>query len=208
MSWLASLAVAAITASVIGGTLAFAGDGDRPGTTGETAALGRETVAHAAPQLPQIVAAFRRTPTPDDQLPGGDGSEALDQIGGAPGENPTLARRLQPRGAPAAYVWPMSNGVCYSWGGSGACAQTADLVREGVLLAYGYTSRTAQPQWDLFGLVRDGIGSVEITLQDGSELTAQVQDNAIRTILVSAPVEARWTKPDGTPGGLKFPRRY
>jgi hypothetical protein len=205
-----SLVAAAITALAVGTTFAIASGGDSaqdPSASGDAGA-DQLAVEGVAPGLPSLVSAFRRTQLVSDKIPGGDASLALEQTGDAqPGENPNLARRLQPGGGGEAFVWPMSNGVCYQWSAAIACNPTATLEKEGASVGVLYT-RGNPSELDVFILVRDGIGEVDIALQDGKRFARVVQDNAVRVTVTEQPTEVRFTQPDGTEGVVAVPKFF
>jgi hypothetical protein len=190
---LTAAALAGLGALVVGGTLAVA-SGDDAATPGTN----RAAVETVAPGLPTVVGAFRRDQRPDDRIPG-DPVGALEAQGDLqPRESPDMARRLQLAGRQSAYAWPSSHGVCYSSPGPSGCFPTALLAQRGALLGTTYSGQS--PVVRVFGLVRDGIGRVELTLENGGEVVLPVQDNAVYAEVQSDPAAARWRNPDGSSG--------
>jgi hypothetical protein len=209
MRRLTSAATAAVTALVVGVTLAVA-SGDEAAPTASGSAAGsaddaeRAAVEAIAPDLPELLGAFRRAQQAGDRIPGERPSEALRQVGDAqPGEMPTLARRLGST-ASDTYAWPMSEGVCYSAGWGGGCGRTSELQRLGLTPGISY-SRGEPPRWVISGLARDGVEEVHVQLQDGSASTATVRGNTFRMAVRVEPREISWELSGGARKTISIP---
>ena len=80
--------------------------------------LGLDIPAGRAPELRDLIAAFRREPTPRDD--NGFTKADLDEIPDRqPGEDPTRSRRVDLPSGPV-YLWPMTDGVCSSFAAASA----------------------------------------------------------------------------------------
>lgn len=196
-----SLIAALLAALAVGGALAVARGGDsEPGDSSGDGAPS-DGAAALAPELPKLVAAFRREQTPTDHL-AGDPVRALDNLGDArPGESPQFARRLE-TGRGAVYAWPETDGVCYAWSASIGCTPTLVLADKGVLVGLRVTrdDPSSSPQVSLGGLARDGVQQIELVLDGGRSEAIAVENNAFLAEPSSVPKEVRWENPDGTPG--------
>jgi hypothetical protein len=191
------LAIAAplVIATSLFVTIAWAQDQDDPGDA--------EAVRTIAPQLPGLVAAFRRDQSDSDRQvvdASPDGMEAGDL---RPGEAPGHARRLGLGTGVALYAWPARGEVCVSTGSSGGCVSTELLARRGVLVGtrfVGPSAGTPAPIRHAFVLARDGVDEVEIRTEDGHSLVADTHKNGAVVELSAEFVSARWLNVDGTQG--------
>jgi hypothetical protein len=179
------------------------GCGNRPRsddlTEGDSAA-----VKAVAPELPELLGAFRKPKTAADEMPG-DEQETLAQLGpnARPGESPQLSRRLELANGEYAYVWPQADGFCKAWDTSTGCASTRLLADRGVLVAF--SARRDSPTDEtfdvsVFALARDGIDEVQLVLTDGRTLTRKIQENGALIRLTELPAGAHWRNPDGSSG--------
>lgn len=166
--------------------------GSTAGEATTTGAAERADIEAVAPEIPELIAGFRRAQTATDRLPANGNLPADLQ----PGENPLLARRLGGTGGPATYAWPMKDGVCKVANRGGGCAPTSLLAERGVLLGTSFSSDERAVYVD--ALAVDGVREVVLTLEDGREITAAIENNAFNIVLPADPVRASWVKPDGS----------
>lgn len=198
-----SLAIASLVALVVGASVALAADdgsSQRPPSTGSAHAA----VDGIAPGLPELIGAFDREPNESDRIPGAAPNEALQQAGdGQPGETPDMARSL---GAPGwdAYAWPMNQGVCYSIGLRGGCAELAVLDR-GVIPGVSYR-RTPNPMWTISGLANDAVSEIRIRLESGRHVDATIIQNVFIATTETAPASIEWSNASGDKQSLPIPR--
>lgn len=147
-------------------------------------------------ELGVLLEAFRGSRTADDNMPG-DYGRALEKLGDAqPGENPDAARRVVlPSGA--VYLWPMKDGVCGSWGN---CVPTESLLQSGVSLTFEFGQVPGEGlvrDVVASGIVRDGIDSVRLLFEDGSDVRVAVRENVFRQPLSTLPTRAEWVDESG-----------
>lgn len=199
------LAVAA-TVVAAGGGLAVADGRNSDRDMPSSARSGPPRVGGLAPQLPDLIAAFRREQTAGDRLPGNP-VKALAELGDArPGESPHLARRLETANGPI-YAWPEAGGVCYAWSGSAGCTPTQVLADQGVVVGLrvigGVSGRPREVT--VAGLAQDGIDSVTLLFQNGRADNVAVNENGFLAAPSTIPTEVRWSGPGGTPGSRVLP---
>lgn len=186
--------VFASVAVIIGATLALTRDARSASTTDPAA------VARVAADLPRLVGAFDRVQGAEDRLPG-DPVADLEALGDAqPGESPLMARRLNVAGGSDVYLWPKSDGACFSSPGPAGCFHTKRLAEQGAILATSFSSESTAVQ--VLGVVASGVREVRFRLDDGSRKVATVQDQGFFVVLPSDPISAHWVKPDGGIGAL------
>lgn len=202
-----SLAGALLTILTVGVALALAqGRESEPSRAVDDRAGVPDGAAALAPQLPELVSAFRRHQTLADRLPGNP-AQALDDLGDArPGESPQFARRL-PTAHGDLYAWPASDAVCYAWPGSTGCTPTTAFAQHGVLvgLRVARADSDAGPEVSVAGLARDGIERVELVFEGGHSESVAIAHNAFLSRPSAIPAEVRWTNPDGTRGARSLP---
>jgi hypothetical protein len=190
-----AIAVALLTATSL--FVAIAWGQDRGGTNDT------EAVRAIAPELPGLIAAFRRDQSASERQVGalsGEGMEAGDL---RPGEAPAYARRLGSGTDPALYAWPARGEVCVSIGSSGGCVSTELLTSRGVLIGTVFVGRSAgtqSPVHQAFVLARDGVDEVELVTEAGRRVVADTHDNGAVVDLPADLVSARWLNVDGTGG--------
>jgi hypothetical protein len=209
MRKLPSVLAIGASALAIGVTVAFA-QGGSPAPADHLRGRGAaaDGARALAPDLPQLLSAFRREQTAADRLPGNP-VEALAALGDArPGESPQFSRRLQTGDGPV-YVWPETGGICYAWRGSGGCTPTSVLADNGVVVGLRVTQESpgAPPEVSLAGLARDGIGHVEAVFDGGTTQAIKIENNAFQVNPSSIPLEVRWTNRDGSRGVRELPSR-
>jgi hypothetical protein len=119
-----------------------------------------------------------------------------------PGEDPSLSRRLTLSPDVDAFVWPLTNGLCYSTAAGAGCVPTRLLRRNGVVVATSFTSDS--PIVQVFGLAAPGIERVEFRLNGtGETVAAEVAAGAFYIELMNDPRSASWTNPDESTGTQK-----
>ncbi len=163
---------------------------------------GSDPVGRIAPELPQLIAAFRREQDSSDRLPG-DPDAAIETGDRQPGESPALARRLGAANGRAIYVWPATDSVCLSHAWSGGCIPTDILARQGAVVGTRFLAEdpsTGAPVRQAFVLARDGVNEVEIVTANGAPVTADTRGNAAVVDLPADAVTAVWENADGTRG--------
>jgi hypothetical protein len=145
-------------------------------------------------ELRGTLAIFEGGRTATDDVPG-DPAADLQRLGSAqPGENPSASRRaaLSLRGSPA-YLWPMTGGVCSSWGN---CVPVSYIRSHGIALSteVAVAPDGSYTEVQLAGIVRDGIGEVRFLLADGDEVSVPVRDNVFWVDMTerARPTEMRW----------------
>jgi hypothetical protein len=207
MSKTPMLLAVVVTAVAVGGGLAVADGGTSDRDVRRSAIGASPGVAALAPQLPELIAAFRRDQDAADRLPGNP-VRALEQLGDArPGESPQLARRLE-TGNGRIYAWPEAGGVCYAWSGSAGCTPTYVLADQGVVVGLRVINGGPDRPEEVIvaGLARDGIQSVTLLFENGGPENVAVKDNGFIAYPSTIPMEVRWTDPGGTPGSRLLPR--
>jgi hypothetical protein len=147
-------------------------------------------------QTQETLGVFRQARTSADDQPG-DPAADLRAVGDAqPGEDPTQSRRVDlPTGT--VYVWPMTGGVCASFGN---CIPVSYLRKEGVALTTQSHVRDAGA-YDyvrVFGIARDGVSEVRFVLDSGKEVAIPVRSNVFSADFGSDwPHEMRWDDDTG-----------
>lgn len=195
---LAALAVAVAVLAVVVVVAVAGGGGERdasraaaPSSSATPGAADRS----ADRELGRLVTPFRRKQASDDRLPPSFSTSLERRHDDQPGEAPSRSRRVRIPGGPA-FVWPMSDGVCYaSTGPLLGCFPTAVIRARGI--AFGTSFSSGKREVQLFGIVRAGVSSVRLTLRGGRHIRLRVYDSAVRARLLSDPVKARWRTPDG-----------
>lgn len=153
----------------------------------------------ASAELKRLMAVFRRPQRAEDRLPARVVREFPASGDLQPGENLRGARRIDLGAGGAAFVWPKADGVCYGTRGPSGCFPTSLLERLGAVLASRsrYTLAGRPEQLSVFAVVADGVRTVRFTLDDRSDVTVRVRDNALWADFHRRPVEARWKDRDG-----------
>lgn len=173
---------------------------DRPEEPGRAPAgpLGLDIPRHRPPELRDLFAVFRREATPRDDS--GWTKEEVDDIPDRqPGEDPTRSRRVGPPDDPA-YLWPMRDGVCSSFGN---CLQTDVLVElGGVSLGTSFSSfADGRPdKAGVHGIAVDGIEEIRLTRPGADDVVVPVDGNTFKldvTDIRPLPTGARWTDAGG-----------
>jgi hypothetical protein len=149
------------------------------------------------PALQSSVGLMRRAPTAADVVPASV-PVAFSQSSGA---NLTLARRVAGEGGAEAWIIPGSGSTCilarvaqYRIGGAVCTSTTA--ARAGELNVQSAGSQ--QPGAELLaGLVPDGVGSVSMTLADGTTTTEAVHENVYLALVRGAVVAISASGPQG-----------
>jgi hypothetical protein len=161
---------------------------------------GGAEAAGVDPETRATLGVFRSARTQADQLPDDlrTALQAADET--QTGENPSLSRRVQHAGG-VAYVWPMAGGVCHSSPAGGGCVPTRSIrdrgVDIGVQSVLDLRART-YAEVRLFGIARDGVASVRVTLHNGEERTAIVRANTFLILdLRDRPAAVSWTDETG-----------
>ena len=124
----AGAAAAALVAALFAVTIGEPGDSPerRPDSRPAAGPLGLDIPDGRTPELRDLIAAFRREATPRDDH--GFTKADLDEIPDRqPGEDPTKSRRVDLPSGPV-YLWPMTDGVCSSFGG---CIGIESLLERG-----------------------------------------------------------------------------
>lgn len=151
----------------------------------------------ADPEIAATLGVFRGERTAQDDM-SGNPLETLRQTGDAqPGEDPSQARRIEVAGANRpAFLWPMTDGVCYSGPkGGGGCVPIATLRQSGVEVAVSSAIRRDDLTYmyaRVFGIVRDGVEAVTLSFADGSERAVDVRDNVFFADLAEVPEKVSW----------------
>jgi hypothetical protein len=206
-------AAAALAAILVAGVLFVAlgdpGDSGRPTAAPANGSLGLDIAAGTKPELRDVMAVFRREPTPRDDY--GLTKEQLDETGDRqPGEDPTRSRRIDLPSGPV-YLWPMRDGVCASWGN---CLSVEALIQVGgvaIATAFSGTPGDRIDAREVSGMVVDGIKEVRLTRPGADDIVVPVKDGAFRLDLTNAgpaPTAARWRDAAGEEHVFKplFPR--
>jgi hypothetical protein len=123
--------------------------------------VGLDIPAGRKPQLADVIAAFRRPQTPRDDH--GFTKADLDDVPDRqPGEDPTRSRRVGLPSGPV-YLWPMTDGVCSSFGGCIGIDSLLDVG--GVALGTSFSSGTeGRPAHrEVNGVVVDGISEIRLS---------------------------------------------
>jgi len=164
----------------------------------EDASVGRD--------LARLVSVFARPRTVRDAVPHGVGARVGAGGDRQRGEAVSLSRRLALGATGVAYVWPMRGGLCYASPGPWGCFPLRLVQQAGVVVSS--TSNSKSPTVRLFGIARDGVRAVRITLEDGRRLRVRVRDNAFLAD-VSHPARVSWRGPDGSINDqvVRVPRR-
>ena len=178
-------------AALAGGAVATAGDEAHP----QAASTDRAAVAAVAPEAPGLIAAFRRDQRSADRLPGNPHGSLVGAGEAQPAEQPGMARRLAFANGRSVHIWPKAHGVCYGADGGGGCFDTAFLRERGIAVGTSYSSDTDVVR--VYGIARDGIGSVAFTLGDGRNVEVPVRDNGF-VADVPRPKALTWQNVDGT----------
>jgi hypothetical protein len=160
--------------------------------------LGLDIPPGKPPQLSDVLAVFRRDPTPRDDY--GVSIPDLEATGDRqPGEDPTRSRRVDLPSGPV-YLWPMRDGVCASWGN---CLKIDTLIDVGgVAMGTSYAGpRGGRPALrEVSGIVVDGIKEVRLTRPGADEIVIPVKDNAFHvdvSKIEPPPSRARWQDASG-----------
>jgi hypothetical protein len=191
-------AVTGIAAALLAGLLTLLLD--RPDEPGRAPAglLGLDIPRDRPPELRDLFAVFRREATPRDDS--GWTKEELDDIPDRqPREDPTRSRRVGPPDDPA-YLWPMRDGVCSSFGN---CLKTDVLVDlGGVSLGTSFSSFPGgrQDKAGVHGIAVDGIEEIRLTRPGEDDIVVPVERNTFRldvSEIRPLPKGARWTDAGG-----------
>ena len=145
--------VVALTSGALTTTLLAATGGDDPNVV--TADAASAPVRAVPPELAGLMHVFDRAQVSSDVIPGDPAAtlERLDDL--QPGENPLLARRVRLATDLDGFVWPMSNGVCYSSPGPSGCYPTHLLRKSGVLVGVEFSGDSQRVR--VFGIASDGV---------------------------------------------------
>jgi hypothetical protein len=152
----------------------------------------RSAVETVAPGLNELIGVFQESQEAMDRLPLRGALPADLQ----PGENPLLARRIGGATGPAAYAWPMRDGVCKTARFGGGCSPISLLAKEGVLIGLSVSGSEKAVYVDALAI--DGIDRVSFTLESGTKVDAELTKNAFEVRLPEAPRRAEWHLPDGS----------
>jgi hypothetical protein len=194
--------VVALTSGAMTATLLAATAGNDPNVVTPDAASA--PMRAVPPELAGLMHVFDRNQVSSDVIPG-DPVVTLDRLGDRqPGENPLLARRVRLPTDLHGFVWPMSNGVCYSSPGPSGCYPIDLLRKSGVLVGIEFSGDSRIVR--VFGIAIDGVETVTLALADRTQLTATVTDGAFYVDATDDPIQARWTMPDGTRAEATLPR--
>lgn len=195
-SWLAATVVAI---AVSGAALSMAMANDESTTRTPPSS---DPVARLAPELPRLIAAFRREQRSSDQLPG-DPAGAIETGDRQPGESPGLARTVGVADGSAIHLWPASGSVCLSHAWSGGCVRTHILAQQGAIVGTRFLATSpasGAPVYQAVVLARDGVNEVEVLTANGARVIASTGDNAAVVDLPAEAVAAEWENIDGTRG--------
>ena len=181
-------AAVALMAALFALTLGQPGDSsDRGGDEQRTGGpLGLELPAGHKPELRDLIAAFRREQTPrdDNGFTRGDLDEIPDR---QPGEDPTKSRRVDLPSGPV-YLWPMTDGVCSSFGGCIGLDTLIDVGGVAVGTSYNAALDGRPEKREINGVVVDGIEEVRLIRPGADEIVVPVKENVFR-------LDATRTKP-------------
>jgi hypothetical protein len=151
------------------------------------------------PEVRAALGVFRDARTTGDDLPGGaDALERADDL--QAGEDIGLSRRVRYE-AGDAFVWPMDGGVCHASPAGSGCVPIDQIERRGVSLGVQTRLDLRTRRYDevrAFGIARDGIQAVRLTLHDGRVVVTPVRDNTfLLPELGDRPAEVSWSDADG-----------
>ena len=140
--------------------------------------LGLELPAGHKPELRDLIAAFRREPTPRDDH--GFRKADLDELPDRqPGEDPTKSRRVDLPSGPV-YLWPMTDGVCSSFGGCIGVDSLIDVGGVAVGTSYNAAFDGRPEKKEINGVVVDGIEEVRLIRPGADEIVVPVKENVFR----------------------------
>jgi hypothetical protein len=182
------LVVVVMTGVIAGGTSLGLVSGD----SAEAGAIDEETRA--------VMGVFRDPRTTADEMPGNPEATLRSAGDMQAGEDVGLSRRIPYPGGDA-FVWPMDGGVCHVSAAGSGCVSTRLIKEDGVALGVqshlDLKSRTYRDV-RVFGLARDGIETVRLTLGGGGEVTALVRQNTFQAVdLADRPATVSWRDAGG-----------
>lgn len=166
----------------------------------DPAAVEGDSVGRLAPDLPRLIAAFRREQQPSDQVPG-DPAAAIEPGDRQPGESPDLARAVGVANGSRIYLWPARESVCLSHAWFGGCVPTAVLADKGAVVGTTFLAPgvvTSAPVHRAVVLARDGVEEVRVLTRTGLRVVADTSDNATVVDLPAEVLSAEWSNVDGS----------
>jgi hypothetical protein len=145
-------------------------------------------------RLSALMRAFRDSREAADALPP-HAVEAIEASGDRqPGETPALSRIIRPAPGRVAFLWPMTDGLCYGSPGPSGCFPLDLLEQRGAVLGsrYGRTSSGVEYA-HIFGIAADDVSEVRVSLDTGRTVAVPVRDNGLWAEFSTTPVRASWT---------------
>lgn len=184
-----------VTVSGTGAALAATGVlSGGPVSIGQYQAGQRAPLAAVIPPAQAAAFAILRRPTnAADALPP---SLLPAQFVGVYGADAALARHIE--GLPAGVdVWvvPGSRSLCLVGNSGASCGPDATMIDHGLAMSSGSAGNPGAQS--IIGLVPDGVGSVTLTLTDGSQRTVAVADNGYAATVQGTVARFAFIGPNG-----------